>query len=156
MGSHELAAPVNSRRALIHGGITLLRLVAQAAAQAEAKAHAATLAAEERARNATQARAGGHDQGAFPGAQPVLNRTVAGNATVTGSGQAALQQVRCPDPGLHPSRCWTAPLRAARPSKAAAGPPFASCGAGPRGVPQLSLQVNGRAPYLAQRRSSHL
>lgn len=72
--------------------------------QVAAKAHAAALAAEERARNATALRAGGYGQGSFPGSVSILdrNRTASGsplvarsnNVTVIPNPQASLMRVQ--------------------------------------------------------------
>jgi len=74
---------------------------APARAQVMQRAHAAAAAATARARNATEHRAGGYNQGAFPGSLPVLNRTVngtssviVGNGTFPASQQTTLHQAR--------------------------------------------------------------
>jgi len=74
---------------------------APARAQVMQRAHAAAAAATARARNATEHRAGGYNQGAFPGSLPVLNRTVngtssviVGNGTFPASQQTMLHQAR--------------------------------------------------------------
>jgi len=76
---------------------------APACAQVMQRAHAAAAAAAAAARNATEHRAGGYNQGAFPGSLPVLNRTVngsssvvVGNGTFPASEQTTLHQARTP------------------------------------------------------------
>lgn len=92
------------------GGIACHRRSDYRVLQVAAKAHAAALAAEERARNATALRAGGYGQGSFPGSVSILdrNRTASGsplvarsnNVTVIPNSQTSLMRVQPFPPGV--------------------------------------------------------